>query len=190
MPDVEEIASFDSAIDLLLDVIDAAFAEGTLERVAQDGPLLHNGFTLQVAIARERDGLSRDIRRLTFVLQVMRARVFNGFNDLRRLVSKPLGKFPVSLLHLLVRDIQLGIARLVRRDLCGGRACSIRFGQVGFDLLATRAGGIEVLAGVAGDLGLTAATALDIVAQCLNRAASSERYTAVAYCCVRYSSRG
>ena len=33
------------------------------------------------------------------------ALVFNGFDDLGRLVPKLLGELPVSLLHLLVRDI-------------------------------------------------------------------------------------
>ena len=64
---------FDPAIDLLLDVVDARLAERSLQRVTQDGALFHDGFALQIAIARERDGLPRDIRRLTFVLHVMRA---------------------------------------------------------------------------------------------------------------------
>ena len=50
-----------------------ASPERTLQRVAQDGALFDDRLTLQVAIARERDGLPRDIRRLTFVLRVMRA---------------------------------------------------------------------------------------------------------------------
>jgi hypothetical protein len=37
----------------------------------------------------------------------------------------------VSLPHLLVRDIQLGVTCLVRRDLRGSRAGTIRLGQVG-----------------------------------------------------------
>jgi hypothetical protein len=49
----------------------------------------------------------------------------------------------MALLHLLVRDIQLGVACLVRRDLRGSRAYSICFGQVGLDLVTTRAGGVE-----------------------------------------------
>src|SRR2546423_9420803 len=64
-----------------------------------------------------------------------------------------------------MRDIQLGVTCLVRRDLRSSRAGTIRFRQVGFDLLTTRAGGVEVLTGVAGDLGLTAATAFDLVPQ-------------------------
>src|SRR5215813_5878780 len=95
----------------------------------------------------------------------MPASVVNRFNDLRRLVAKLLGEVPVTPLHLLVRDIQLGVARLVRRDLRGSRARSIPFGQVGLDLLTTRTGGVEVFTGVAGDLGLTAATAFDLVPQ-------------------------
>jgi hypothetical protein len=34
----------------------------------------------------------------------------------------------MSLLHLRMRDIELGVACLVRCDLRGSRACSIRFG--------------------------------------------------------------
>jgi hypothetical protein len=99
---VDEFASLDPTIDLRLDVIDAALAERTLKRVAQDGALFYDGFTLQVAIAREGDGLPRDIRLLTLVLQGMRAPVVNRFNDPGRLVPKLLGEFSVSPLHLLV----------------------------------------------------------------------------------------
>ena len=49
---------------------------------SRDGALLDDGFTFQVAIARERDGLLRDVLRLPNVLHLMRAPVFNAFNDL------------------------------------------------------------------------------------------------------------
>ncbi len=184
--DGDEFASLDAAIDLLLDLVDARLSERSLQRVAQDRPFLHDGFALQIAIARERDGRPRDSRALTLVLDVMRTALLGGFNDLRRLVAKPLGELLMAPLHLLMRHVELGFARLVRRDLRGRGALSIRLGQVVLNLLTTRAGGVEVLARVAADLGLAAATALDLVAQsAVSRAASSDRYTAVAYCCVR-----
>ncbi len=52
------------------------------------------------------------------------------------------------------------------RDLSRSRTVSIRVGQVRLNLLTTRAGGVEVLARVAADLGLAAATAFDFVAEC------------------------
>ena len=61
--------------------------------------------------------------------------------------------------HLLMRHVELGFSRLVRRDLRRRGALSIRLGQVVLDLLATRAGRFEVLARVASDLWLAAATA-------------------------------
>jgi hypothetical protein len=59
------------AIDLPSNVIDAP-----------DRPFVHDGFPLKVAIARERDGVSRDVRRLTFLLRVMRTPELNSFNNL------------------------------------------------------------------------------------------------------------
>jgi hypothetical protein len=50
-------------------------------------------------------------------------------------------------------------------DLRGGRTLSILTGQVCLNLLTARAGGVKVLARVAADLGLPAATALDLIIQ-------------------------
>ena len=69
-------------------------------------------------------------------------------------VFQLLGQSLMSPLHLFMWHVQLAFAGLVRRNLHRSRASSIRFRQVGLDLLTTRAGGVEVLAGVAGDLGL------------------------------------
>ena len=115
----------------------------------------------------------------------MSAPVFDDFNDLCRLLPRLVGEILVPLLHLLMRDVQLGFARLVRRDLRRRGALSIRFGEVVFNLLTTGAGCFEVLPCVAADLGLAAAPALDLVAKRRQSRASSDRYTAVAYCCVR-----
>ena len=99
------------------------------------------------------------------MLHVLHGPVLGRFNDLRRLVPETLGDLLVPLLHLLVRHVELGFSRLVRRDLRRRGALSIRFGQVFLDLLAARAGRVEVLARVAADLGLAAATALDLVTE-------------------------
>src|SRR5439155_2068333 len=87
------------------------------------------------------------------------------FNDLRRLVRETVGDLLVPLLHLPVRHVELGFSRLVRRNLRRRGALSIRFGQVFLDLLATRAGRVEVLARVSAHLWLAVATALDLVTE-------------------------
>src|SRR6266478_1045089 len=58
------------------------------------------------------------------------------------------------------------------------------------DLLAARTRCLQILFAVAFDFRLAALTAFDFVAKFFNRWASSERYTAVAYCWVLYSSLG
>ena len=95
----------------------------------------------------------------------MRAPVFAGLHDPRRLIPKLLRKLLVPVLHLLMRDIQLGFPRLMRGDLGSRGALSIRFSEVVFNLLTTRAGCVEVFARVTADLRLAAATPLDLVTQ-------------------------
>jgi hypothetical protein len=160
--DGDKVTSLDPAIDLLLDVVEARFPERPLQRVTQNRPFFHDRFALQVAIAGKRDGLSRNLSLLTFVLHVVHGLVSGRVNDLRRLVSETLGDLLVPSLHLLVRHVELGFSRLVRRDLRRRGTLSIRCGQVVLDLLAARTGRVEVLACVASDLWLAAATALDL----------------------------
>src|SRR5581483_6252832 len=69
-------------------------------------------------------------------------------------------------------ELALRVARLMRGDLCRSGAMLFGSRQVVFDLLATRARGVEVLARVADDLGLPTLAALDVVAQ--RRQASGE----------------
>ena len=163
--DGDEFASLDPAIDLLLDVVEARLPHRPLQRVSQNRPFFDDRFALQIAVARKRDGLPRHVILLTLVLHVVHGPVLGRFNDVRRLVPETLGELLVAALHLLVRDVELRFARLVRRDLRRCGALSIRFGQVVLDLLATRAGRVEVLARVAADLWLAAATALDLVTE-------------------------
>jgi hypothetical protein len=160
----DEFASLNATIDLLLDIVEARLPERSLQASRTIDSLLHNRFAFQIAIAREGDGPPCGIGLLTVVL-VMRAPVLDGFNDLHRLVPKALGDVLVPLLHLFMRHVELAVARLVRRDLCRRGAVSTRFGQVVLNLLTARTGRIKVLARVAADLRLAAATTLDLVAQ-------------------------
>jgi hypothetical protein len=59
---------------------------------------------------------------LTIVLHV-HGPMLRRFNDLRRLVPETLGDLLVPLLHLLVRHVELGFSRLVRRNLRRRGAC-------------------------------------------------------------------
>src|SRR5688572_8136155 len=97
------------------------------------------------------------------VLNSIDATVFRRFYDMRRLVTETVGEIVVATLHLCVRHIELGLSRLVRRDLRRRRALSIRLGQVVLNLLAPWTGRLEVLARVAADLRLTAPTTLKVV---------------------------
>jgi hypothetical protein len=74
---------------------------------------------------------------LALVLQLVRAPVFDMFNNLCRLVAKPLGKLLMPLRHFVVRHVQLRFAGVVGRDLRGCGALASRFGQVVFNLLTT-----------------------------------------------------
>jgi len=58
--DGDEFASLHTTIDLLLDVLDARLSERSFQRVPQDRPFVHDSFALQIAIACERHGDSRD----------------------------------------------------------------------------------------------------------------------------------
>src|SRR5207237_1364323 len=89
--DGDKVTSLDPAIDLLLDVVEARLPERSLQCVPQNRPFLHDRFALQIAIARERDSLSRNVSLLTFVLHVLQGPVLGRFDDLRRLVAETLG---------------------------------------------------------------------------------------------------
>src|SRR5262249_50472918 len=162
--DGDELASFYTTIEVLFDVADTSLAERPLQSITQDRAFFDDGFTLQIAIARERDGAMRDVWSLRIVLQFPHAAVFDRFNNPCRLGPVLLRQLSVALLHLAMRDLQLGFARLVRRDLRRGGPLAIRFGEVAFDLLPARAGRLEVLARVTVDLRLAAPAALDLVA--------------------------
>src|SRR5712691_1957287 len=99
------------------------------------------------------------------VLNLMSTAPFGRINDVRWLTTKALGEIVMALLHLFMGHVGLGLSGLVRRDLRGCGTLSVLVGQVCLNLLTARAGGIEVLARIAADLGLPAATALDVVAQ-------------------------
>jgi hypothetical protein len=95
---------------------------------------------------------------------VMSTAALGRINDLCWLATKALGEIVMASLHLFMRRVDLGLSGLVRRDLRGGGTLSVLVGQVCLNLLTTRAGGVEVLTRVATDLGLAAATTLDLVA--------------------------
>src|SRR5438552_2643832 len=99
------------------------------------------------------------------LLNVMSTAPFGRIKDLCWLATKALGEILVASLHLLMRHVDLGLSGLVRRDLRSGGALSVLVGEVCLNLVTARAGGVEVLARIAADLGLPAATALDFVAQ-------------------------
>src|SRR5258705_9181479 len=161
----DELASLGATLDLALDVLDARLSERSLQRVLQDRPFIHDRFALQIAVACERDGGPHDARWLTLVLNMMGTAPLGGVHDLRRLATEPVGEILMAPLHLLMRHVELGFSGLVGRDLRGGGALPILAGQVCLNLLTPRAGGVEVLARVAADLGLPAATALDLVTE-------------------------
>jgi len=58
--DGDEVASLDATIDLLLHILDARLSERSLQRIPQDRPFVHDGLALQIAIACERHGSSRE----------------------------------------------------------------------------------------------------------------------------------
>src|SRR5262249_25055434 len=97
------------------------------------------------------------------VFDAIRTVMLGGFDNFGRLAPVFLGKPLMAVLHLFVWHIQLVFACLMCRDLRRSRAVTIRVGQVGLDLPTTRTGGVEVLARVAGDLGLPASAALDVI---------------------------
>jgi hypothetical protein len=161
--DLDEFASLNASVDLVPDVVDARVSERSLQRIAQDRPFLHDRLALQIAIAREGDGPLRKVRLPMLVLNSIGATVLRRFYDMRRLVTETVGEILVATLHLCVRHIELGLSRVVRRDLCRRRALSIRFGQVVRNLLAPWAGCVEVFARVPADFGLAALTTLNCV---------------------------
>jgi hypothetical protein len=125
--DRKELTSFDATVHIRPDVFQARLAERTLERVAQDGALLHNGFAFQIAVAREVHRAPCRVGRLMSVFDVI-CTVLGGFDNFRRLVPVFLGKALVAVLHLFVRHVQLAFAGLVRCDLRRRGALTIGFG--------------------------------------------------------------
>jgi hypothetical protein len=163
--DGDKVASLDPAIGLQLDVVEARLTERSLQRVTQNRPFFDYRFALQIAITCKGYGSLCHIILLTLVLHVVHGPMLGRFNDLRRLVPETLGDLLMPLLHLPGRHVELGFSRLVGCDLRRRRALPIRLGQVFLDLLTAWAGRVEVLARVASDLWLAAATALDLVTE-------------------------
>jgi len=125
--------------------------------------------------------LNDSVRR--FLLDV--AHRFSGGSDYAvRLIAESLRYLSMALLHFFVRQIELGLTCFVRRNLSCIRSSLFLFLKVLLDLPATRARCRKVFFAVAYDFWLPTLPSFDLVAECLSRAASSERYTARAYCCV------
>ena len=81
------------------------------------------------------------------------------------LISKSLGHFLMHSLHFRVRDgRQLVVAGLVRCDLRRTSAFHALLFEVGLNLLTSGAGGIKILACVAGDFRLATFAPFDLVA--------------------------
>src|SRR5258707_4977300 len=86
-------------------------------------------------------------------------------DDLLRLIAKSLSHFLMHPLHLCMADAcQLAIARLMSCDLCCTCSSQALFFEVCLDLLTSRTGSIEVLAGIAGDLRLSALSFFELIA--------------------------
>ena len=68
-------------------------------------------------------------------------------------------------LHFLVGDAYLWLARVMRGELRSAGTCELARLEVPFDLLTTRARGLEIFLGVAADLGLSACASVDVVPQ-------------------------
>lgn len=100
--DGNEFASLNATTDVLLDLPDTGVSVRPLQCVSQNRPLLHDGFALQIPIARERDGRPRGTSLVTLVVNMMRAPVLGALNDLGRLVAKPVSEVLVPLLHLFM----------------------------------------------------------------------------------------
>src|SRR5262249_47772976 len=142
------------------------------ERVSQDVPFVDDGLALLVVVL----GIGHGGVRVSLAALSSRQRLvdldrwaaFAGrLDDAPRLIAEAFGEVAMTGLHLVVRLVVLDLARLMRRDFGGPCAMIAASFQVVLDLLAARTGGVEILATVALNLRLSAAAALDVVAQIL-----------------------
>ncbi len=88
-------------------------------------------------------------------------------NDPLGLVAVLLRQFLVARLHLLVRDIEFGLPRVVGGNLRRRGAVQPPLGQMFLNLMTPRTGRGEVFLGIASNFWLTAASTVDFVAQLL-----------------------
>ena len=125
--------------------------------------LVDDRLSLEVVGLRKGDGFVR--RGPRQVSLQPRDAIPGGLAHGLALMPVGLGQRLMPALGLLVRDVLFAGACAMRRDLSRPRASLTGALQVGLDLLAARARGLEILGRVAADLGLVAGAALDLVAQ-------------------------
>ena len=89
-------------------------------------------------------------------------------DDLLRLIAKSASYFLMHPLNFCMADrSQFAVARLVSCDLCRTSASQALLFEIRLDLLASRAGRVEVLACLARDLRLAAFSIFDLIATTL-----------------------
>src|SRR5271166_3495640 len=163
---LNQTASFDFLIELLLNLPKWHLAHRTLQRIPHQLPFLRNSFTFKVLFDRIMDGLADCSLYLLLAPRLYLVSAHLGFlHDTLRLVPEFLGHRLVTALHFFVADIDLGVPRSVGGDFCGFRPTDTLLVQVLFDLLPAWAAGFQILLGVALNLRCSVWALLNFITQ-------------------------
>src|SRR5581483_10721365 len=162
----DQLSRFDALIKPGADFFQRCVTHRTLQRIPHQLALVGHGFALQVLFPRICERLADAALLLFFAERFDLVRVLMGlFDHVLRLVSELARHLLMPALHFFVRDVELGAARLVRRDLRGPGAAHSLFFQVLPDFTAARTAGFDVFLRVAPDLRLSAGSLLHFIAQ-------------------------
>ena len=140
------------------------FSHAATETVADQGTLIYHGFALEVFVAGESNRLASAINRVDGLLLVLKSLV-SSTNDGLGLVAEVGGELAMCRHDFAGRVNLLAVAGGVRSNLCGLGPCAPGALQIRANLLAARAGCVEVFLGVTFDLRRAAAASRDLVTE-------------------------